>query len=143
MGAVAAVFGSGLALVFIVVFTRAFFRSAASRHWRQVPGTVRRVVIEQHTKTGGADRFSARVDYEFSFEGGPQRDCESLGASYIDRDEAVRKGSVYAAGQQVYVAVDPANPRNSTLSPGLQYGYIVPVVFGIVMLVFFLSRLMP
>jgi hypothetical protein len=143
MGAVAAVFGSGLALVFIVIFAREFLRLAAARHWPQVPGTVRRVVIEQHMKTGGADEFSARVDYEFSFEGRPQRDCESLGASCLDRDEAVRQGSAYTAGQQIYVAVDPANPRNSTLRPGLQYGYLVGVVFGIALLVFFLSRLMP
>jgi hypothetical protein len=68
MEAVALVFGSGLALVFVVAYARVFVRGAASRHWRQVPGTVRQVVIEHHTKTGGADEFLARVDYEYIVE---------------------------------------------------------------------------
>jgi hypothetical protein len=134
-------FGSGLALVFIVVFWRSFLRSAASRHWRQVPGTVRAVVIEQHMRTGGADRFSARVDYDYVFEGRQLRSSEPIGGSYVDRDVAVNSGRAYTAGQQVLVAVDPARPRNSTLRPGLKPGNLVPLLFGVGMLVFFLTRL--
>jgi hypothetical protein len=59
MESVALVFGSGLALVFIVVYSRALFQGAASRHWRQVRGTVRQVVIECHTQRGELDQFVA------------------------------------------------------------------------------------
>ena len=142
MEAASLVFGSGLALVFIVVFVRVFLRGAASRHWRQVPGTVRQVVIEQHTRTGGADEFLARVDYEYVFEGRPQRGSETVGRSSTDRGEAVNYGRTYAARQQVLVSVDPAKPRNSTLRPGLRLENLVPVLFGIGMLGFFLSRLL-
>ena len=135
------VIGSALSLVSIVVVVGALRRGAASRHWRRVPGTVNEVAIERHLKTGGADRFSARVDYKFVFEGSVRRASQGFGRTTIDRDEAVSYGRPYTAGQAVDVFVDPADPRRSTLTPGLNYGHLVTVAFGAVMLVFFLSRL--
>ncbi|MFL6673257.1 MAG: DUF3592 domain-containing protein [Massilia sp.] len=139
MEAIGLIIGSSVALVFIVAFTRQLIEGAASRHWRPVRGTVRRVAIEQHIRSG-ADQFSARVDYEYMFEGAPHRNCQSVGGTSSDRDEVVNFVRGYAAGQQVDVFVDPAKPQKSTLDPGLKYGYLVPVMFGIVMLAFFVSR---
>jgi hypothetical protein len=141
MRSVALIIGCAVALTFIVVYTRVLIEGAASRHWRQVRGTVRQVMIEFTQQSGELDRFVARVDYEYMFEGAPQRNGQFVGQTCTDRDEAVNYGRVYTAGQQIDVFVDPGKPERSTFDPGLKYRNLVPVLFGIVMLVFFLSRL--
>jgi hypothetical protein len=72
----------------------------------------------------------------------PHRNYQLVGQTSTDRDEVVNYARAYAAGQQVDVFVDPKAPNKSTLEPGLKYRNLVPVLFGIVMLVFFLTRLL-
>jgi hypothetical protein len=122
------------------VYTRVLIEGAASRHWRQVRGTVRDVVIERSKQGSELAEFVARVDFEYVFEGSPHRNCQYVGQTSTDRDDAVNYGRAYSAGQQIDVFVDAGNPGKSTLDPGLKYRNFIPVLFGTGMLVFFLFR---
>jgi hypothetical protein len=90
-----------------------------SRYCRQVCGTVRQVVIEGRKASGELSRFVA--DYEYVFDGAPHRNCEFVGQTSTDRDEAANYARGYAAGEQIDVFVDPVNPERSTLDPRLKY----------------------
>lgn len=135
---IGAVLVCAIAMAFIVFPAHAMLRGAASRHWRQVRGTVLRVAIEHTTERGELDRFAARVDFEYVFEGTSHHKRKFLGGSTNDRAEAVLNGSAYAAGQQIDVFVDPAKPTRYTLVPGVDYKNLVPIGTAIYLLLVFL-----
>jgi hypothetical protein len=132
-----------LALAFIIFPARAMLQGAASVHWRQVRGTVRRVAIEHTTERGELDSFSARLDFEYVFEGAPHHKRLFLGASTNERAQAVLNGSAYTAGQQIDVFVDPAKPARCTLVPGVDYKNLVPIgtaIYLLLVLLFILYK---
>lgn len=134
--------GIVLCSVFVVVIVRLQIDGAASRRWPRVPGQVQKVVIETQTTNGQSrDRYTARVDYHYVFEGARHRGRRYLGGSSSHRDEVEARARNYAAGQQVAVFVNDKNPRKSTLEPGFPYGSVIPLIFLAGMLVVFMRQL--
>jgi hypothetical protein len=130
------VVGIGLCLVFVIMIVRAQIEGAASRRWPRVTGQVQKVVVETQS-SNERDKFSARVDYHYVFQGARHRGRRYLGVSTTSRANAEDYARSYAAGQQVEVFVDDRNPRKSTLEPGFPYGSIIPLICSTGMLVFF------
>lgn len=133
------VVGIGLCLVFVVMIVRAQIAGAASRRWPRVAGQVQKVVVETQS-SNERDRFSARVDYHYVFQGARHRGRRYLGISTTSRYDADRYARSYVAGQQIEVFVNDENPRISTLKPGFPYGSIIPLIFCTGMLVFFVWK---
>ena len=121
------VFGTGLSAIGIHILRV----GAASRHWPRVSGTVRRVFIETMTQPGRLDQYSAKLEYEYEFEGTRQSVSLPIGMSYPLRANAEARVSQYVAGQKVDVFVNPLRPQNSTLHSGIDYSAITPVLIGV------------
>jgi hypothetical protein len=125
------VVGCVVGLVFILFSVRALLVGAASRHWPRVQGRVRQVVIETSIQSGKPDRYRARVDFEYEFNGAPHRNGEFVGSPSLERSIAAGYGSGYTPGKPLDVFVDPKRPSHSTLDPGLKLGSVVALLFGI------------
>ena len=70
------------------------------------------------------------------FEGRLRRG--SLGfVSNTHRASAAEEARDYSAGQQIDVYVDERRPDRSTLTPGLNWGYLMFVLFGALFFVIF------
>jgi hypothetical protein len=110
-------------------------KGAASKHWRKVGGCVNKVAIECHTREGGQDKYAARVDYEYVFEGRLLRG--SLGyPSNTHRATAAQAAAHYSAGQRIDVFVDERKPSRHALAQGVDVSYLTPVLIGAGFLVF-------
>ena len=110
-------------------------KGAASKHWRKVGGSVKRVAIECHTQNGAQDKYAARVDYEYVFEGRLLRGSLAY-PSNTHRATAAREAEQYSAGQQIDVFVDELKPSRHSLTQGVDYSFLTPLLMGAGFVVF-------
>ncbi|MGO4382135.1 DUF3592 domain-containing protein [Pseudoduganella sp. RAF53_2] len=136
--------GCVIGLGFVTLSTRALRAGSASKRWRQVGGVVRHVVIE--SRRGDIDSkldvFTARVDFEYVFEDARYRNGQYVGESNEDRDIVMHCARDFIAGKYIDVYVDPQQPQQSTLYPGMKSGHVCLFLFGIGVLGFSLWRLL-
>ena len=116
--------GCGLTLV-LSGMTEAW-RAWDSQRWLTTSGTILASAIDFYSNSGGEDVFSAEISYEYAPDQ-PGYEGQILTASRINfgdisyGDSAVARAIVnrYPVGQTVTVYLNPRNPAEAVLEPGL------------------------
>lgn len=119
--------GAGMALC-----GRALYRQWSSRQWPQVPGTILNAAIEHDA---GNQRYGIAVEYAYRV-GGAALQGARLGfgpaPTFPSREAAASCLQAYRPGQTQPVFVDPRNPAQAVLHPGMSGWSLLPLAIACV-----------
>lgn len=110
-----------LALVVGFATWSRFMHARATSQWTQGTGTIEKVAIDE-TWTSGQTQYIPRVTYTFNHQGKPfvGSQIEPQEQTFTSSTAAGESVATLAAGTDVTVYYDPADPRRSVLRPGAQ-----------------------
>lgn len=138
-----ALLGIALGICLVCFFCKPFGRSLSSRNWERVEGRVTGVTVRSSRNMQQSTRWTVSVEYRYVYAGASLNGSASVGYSGMGRGDALEVRKNYPAGQLLDVFVYRRDPRESTLNEGVNYVAGAAVVFGITLVIFFASRLLP
>ncbi|MFL6656883.1 MAG: DUF3592 domain-containing protein [Massilia sp.] len=134
------VFAWLLGLVFLIVGVAGFREGMQNRRWHKVTGFVRRIAIERSMEGERTVRYAVRVDYRYTVGGHARNGRDQVGSTeYSSEVDALV--APYVVGGPLDVYVNPDNATRSSLRIGVQFGDLLPIIFGAGMMAFFSYQL--
>lgn len=141
--------GKGMGLSGSLIFVTAFglpglialgiaafqvFTGLSATTWPGTQGTIETSYLAEHSDSDGTT-YSSEIVYRYVVEDRIYtNDRVHVGddVSSSGRRPAQRRVDRYPVGMSVTVRYDPANPQNSLLEPGLSWGILFPLGFGLI-----------
>ena len=121
--------------LFMVLYSiRNGVKGHASRSWQPTQCTIRRSYVQVTTDDHNRKSMMPTVEYEYQFNGetlkGSQIRYGTIGRASRSGCEKILRP--YAEGATVQLYVNPEDPTDSTLEPGMSWGNIFSAVAGAV-----------